>query len=179
LKSPGVGAAVLLAGLLCSGCGAGDMAAAPAQVSQAVDSLLQSAELGTWSTTYDGMTTAGLRQNFPKEAYDRLGRGIHDRLGKLVSKSTKSFFVRSMNGVVSVDAIYEAQFDRGKGTVRTNLIKIDGSWRFHGLWLSSPEFLDAFGVPCASCGKPCPKDAAFCPGCGKKIDPVPAAPTKQ
>jgi len=168
--------ALLFAGLLSSGCGLRDMSAAPTEVSQAIDALFLTADQGTWAATYETQTTAGLRQNFSKENYDKLGRAIHDRLGKLVSKSSKSFFVKSMNGVVTVDASYDAQFDKGKGTIRATLVKTGGIWRYQGLWVGSPEFLEASTVPCASCGKPRPKDASFCPACGTKIDPAQAPP---
>jgi hypothetical protein len=165
---------LLLGGCLLTGCGLRDMPAAAAEVSQAVDSLLANAVQGTWSATYPTMTTPEFRQKVSQEQYDSIGLAIHDRLGKLASKSTKSFFVRSMNGVVSAEAVYDAQFEKAPGTIRTMLVKTAAGWRFHGFWVDSPVF-NTPSVPCVNCGKPRPSDAAFCPACGKKIDPAQAS----
>ena len=168
--------ALLITASLCSGCGLGNATAAPTEVSQAIDSLLQNAAQGTWSATYETMTAPGFREKVSKEEYEKIGRLIHDRLGKLVSKSSTSFLIRNVNGVVTVQATYDAQFDLGKGTLRTTVLKTADGWRFLGFWIVSPELMETPGVPCAECGNPRPKDAAFCPACGKKVDPASAPP---
>jgi hypothetical protein len=169
-------AAFLLTGLVLTGCGVGDMTAASAGASRAIDSLFQCADQGTWTATYETMTTSEFRQVTSKEEYEKLGRSIHDRLGKLNSKELKGFFVKSMNGVVSAEATYEAQFEKGKGTIRSRLKKTGDTWLILSFFVSSPEFSVTDGVPCKHCGKSHPKDAAFCPACGKKIDEAAAPP---
>jgi len=163
--------AALLAGLFNAGCGVRDMAGASAAASKAVDSLFQCPDLGTWTSSYETMMAPAFRQVTSKEDYEKLGKAIQDRMGKLVSKDTKRSFVRNMNGVTSIDVGYEAQFEQGKATIDATLTKVGEGWQFVSFRVNSPRFLDPVGtVPCKSCGKPHPKDASFCPACGKKIE---------
>lgn len=170
------GAAFLL-GVALFGCGFQDMAAASAQASKALDALFQSLDQGTWLETYETKLAPEFRNVTSKADYEKLGQTIHDRMGKLTSKEQKQFFVRNWNGVLTVEASYDAQFEKGKGTLRASLKKVGENWLVLSFAVNSPEFLGPATVPCASCGKPRPKDAAFCPACGKKVD-VPPTPGK-
>jgi hypothetical protein len=159
-------------GVLCvllAGCGFQDMAAATSEVSQVVDGLFQSIDQGGWASTYETATAPELRQASAKPVYEQLGQAIRERLGKLTSKSGRGFNVQSMNGVVTAQAVYDAQFEKGTGTITATLRKSDGKWLLLNFHVNSPVFLET-GTPCGKCGKSRPKDAAFCPACGEKVD---------
>lgn len=169
--------ALRLSGLLAAGCGVRDMAGSSAAVSKVIDTLFQGADLGAWNASYEGMMAPEFRQVTSKEDFEKLGRTIQGRLGKITSKNTSGFFVRNLNGVLTVEASYDAQFEKGKGTIHSKLKKSGDNWQFVNFRVNSPVFLEEATLPCKSCGKPRPKDASFCPACGKKIEEATAAPS--
>lgn len=172
--------AALVTALGMVSCGFEDMANASSEVSLVIDFHFETLRKGTWSAAYDSGTTAELRAISTREAWDKLGLAIRDRLGSLVSKSPAGLHIQSMNGVLTAKANYSAQFEKGTGTISAVLRKSDGKWLLQSFHVNSPVFDAPAGDPCSKCGKTRPSDAAFCPGCGAKAEtpPAPAAPKK-
>lgn len=166
-----------LAVLAAAGCGFQDMAAATGQVGAAVDAQFQLlGDPAGWAASYETALTAECRQVAAKPAFEQLGRTFYEKLGKYTSKSMKGFKVNSHNGAVSAQVTYEAQFEKAAGIITATLRKLDGRWLFQSLHVNSPALTTAPEVACAGCGKNRPADAAFCPACGKKVEPAtPAA----
>ena len=166
---------------LMAGCGFEEMSAAPAQVSSTVDLIFQYIDQGTFGDTYEVATTAELKAAATQDAYDKLGKAIKEKLGKLLGKQVRSLNVNSMNGVVTAQAEYEAQFEKGTGTIIVVMRKMKGQWLLVNFKVNSPVFLETSPTtPCAKCGKPRPTEASFCPGCGEKVEaPAPAPPVRK
>lgn len=80
------------------------------------------------------------------------------------------FNARQMNSQSYTDVAYNAVFEKGRGTIKARLQKVDGEWKFAGFHVDSPEFLkDLSTQTCPKCGKPHSASAKFCPACGADL----------
>lgn len=161
--------AALLLLVVGAGCGLGDMTAAQGEVSLLVDALFQTVESEAWADSYASLCAPDFQKATSKEAYAKLGSVFRERLGPLGSKSLQGFHVRSNNGVVTAQAAYQGTFKQGTGVISVTYVKQNGVWLLLGLHVNSPLLVeDGKKAACASCGKPRPLDATFCPNCGVK-----------
>src|SRR4029078_10449385 len=91
-----------------------------------IDRLFAAIADGTFADTYESATTSEFRRVTTKEQYDDIGKTVSARLGRLKSKSLKSFNMRQHNADTYLDVVYEAQFDNGKGQIASQLKREGG-----------------------------------------------------
>lgn len=156
--------------LVCAGlCGAGIYRGMQGvnEVSRRVDEIFVSIEEDQFDSVYDNETATAYRQVTTKEQNAVIGKVIRERLGKLQSKSAQGFNSRSFNGKSQVTTTYNAQFEKGKGTIKTTFFWEEGKWKLAELRVESPVLLAA---KCPHCGATqSVATAKFCSGCGKEL----------
>ena len=139
-------------------------------VAPEIDRLFSAMEDGTFADTYETHTTAEFRKITSKEQYADIGKAISARLGRLQSKSMKSFNMRTVNAESFADLAYSATFEKGSGTIAAKMKREEGKWKFVSFQVNSPVFQqDIATEKCAQCGAPYPRSARFCPACGAAI----------
>jgi len=138
-------------------------------VSVEVDQLFAEIAQGRSAAYYRNHTSAEMRKAMSEGAFVDLCDMIHDRLGKLQSKTVSSFRMHSENLATIVEAIYAGKFDRGDATIQTRWKQQDGRWLLEGLFIQSPLFQDGAREICPNCGEPYETGSKFCPHCGKKL----------
>lgn len=139
-------------------------------MSPRIDDMFRAIEADRFGETYVSHTTPEFQRITTPEQYEQIGRTIKTRLGPLRSKTMAQFNARQMNSVAYTDVTYNAIFEKGRGTIKASLQKVDGEWKFAGFRVDSPEFLkDLSTATCPKCGKPHTTSAKFCPACGADL----------
>ncbi|MEM6330485.1 MAG: hypothetical protein AAF790_09570 [Planctomycetota bacterium] len=136
-----VGGLMLLAGscagLLFYGYSSSDAVAGPR-----VDDLFRAVQAGDEVEFLSSQTTGAFRAAASPEAMTRLADTFRSELGPLKSRSMRSFNARTSNGQSTIEATYQAQFDKGPGEVVLTLRKTgsgsDAVWKFDALRVNSP-----------------------------------------
>lgn len=103
-----------------------------------IDSLFASLQGGTFADTYETLTAPELRDITSKEDYVAMGEYLRERVGGLRSKTLTNFNVQQNNAESLIDVTYNAQFEKGPGTITAQLKKIDGEWKFTQFNVKSP-----------------------------------------
>lgn len=143
------------------------------EISLAVDDLLDAAENGSFAETYQSAATPELRQATSAADYAKLGEVIHTQLGALKSKRIATFFVRQLNANSFADVVFDAEFERGKGTIRATLKRSGNRWLFVSFRVDSPAMMqDLPDRTCPKCGGKYASSARFCPHCGQAVPDV-------
>jgi hypothetical protein len=149
-------------------------------VSPKIDLMFDAINDGVKDDTYNTLLSNEFRSNSTPEQYETLQRTLSEKLGPLKSKKVKSFNFKFSNGINSVDAVYDATFEKGNGTIRITLIKQNDDWKVYGFFVNSPIFDDILPTEiCSSCGAAHQVDAKFCPSCGVQLNPEAEASTSQ
>lgn len=140
----GCGVVGLAVVLLCSGAlflsyravaGGGD-------VSVQVDSLFKAMADGKFRETYASRTTPEFRRATSEVQYSQIGATVKKRLGALKSKQVVSFKARQFNFDSFIDVVYNAQFEKGPGTITLTFKRSGDDWLLHSLNVTSPTFLE-------------------------------------
>lgn len=143
---------------------------AQGEISVAVDRLLQAAADGSFARTYQSATTPEFRQATSAADYARLGDTIKTQLGALRSKHVVQVNMRRSAAKSLVDVIYDATFERGKGTIRATFQRSGNQWLLLAFHVNSPAMLDDLpSETCPKCGGKYAASARFCPHCGEKV----------
>ncbi len=141
-----------------------------AEVSPKIDAIFAAIDNGTFGETYSTETAPELRETATLEEYRQLGTMFKTNLGALVSKKLVHFNVQQHNADRYADVTYSATFERGAGTIRTRLKKVESEWLLVALHVDSPALLKlAPTSKCPHCGETHPASAKFCPNCGKAV----------
>jgi zinc-ribbon domain len=92
------------------------------------------------------------------------------------------FNASQFNATTTIDAAYNAVFEKGHGTISVEYRTVSGQWLLNSFYVNSPLLSEpALTQKCPYCGHLNPASAKFCENCGKplkKAKAVPAAPTK-
>jgi hypothetical protein len=135
-----------------------------------IDRMFAAIENGTFGDTYETDTTPELRAVASKQQYEDIGNAVAARLGRLKSKSLKSFNMRQHNADSLIDVTYDAEFENGKGTITAKLKREGDKWKFVAFHVNSPVFQqDLATAKCPKCGEPHTAAAKFCPSCGAPL----------
>ena len=141
-----------------------------ATLSPTIDELFAAIDNDTFAETYDTRTTSELRKAVTREQYEELGLTIKTRLGTLKSKTLRQFNVRQFNADKYADAVYNANFENGSGTISGRFKQVGERWLVVSFHVNSPEFQkDLVTGKCARCGEPHTSNAKYCPKCGKPL----------
>ena len=104
-----------------------------------------------WAQTSDGFRATTNRASF-----SQIAATLRNRLGKPVEMLVRKTNYRKMAGIgdtpsgSTVELVYDATFERGKGTVTATMIEVaPGQWKVHGWFVQSPAFLDPPAAPAA------------------------------
>ena len=174
----GLAVAFLLLVVVCAGTLVFSLGQASATVSPAVDKIFADLDRDP-GQAYDTHTSAEFRRVTSREEFITLGQRIKTRLGKLQSKSMRQLHSRQMNANRYTDVTYQATFEQGTGTISLRLQAEGDRWVLVSFQVNSPEFdKDAATGKCPHCGQPHPKDAQFCPQCGKELTAAVKDPTE-
>jgi rubrerythrin len=139
-------------------------------VSPHVDALFAAIENGTFADTYETHTTSELQAVVTREQYAAIGDAISTRLGRLQSKSLQSFKMNQTNARSMIVVTYNAEFEKGSGTIMARLRKVGDEWKFVEFRVNSPELLENLVmIACPSCGEIHPESDRFCPSCGTEL----------
>ena len=135
-----------------------------------VDHLFTTIESGTFADTYETDTTPEFRKLTSKEQYADIGNAVQARLGRLKSKSLKTFNMQQQNADSLIDVQYNGEFENGKGTIFAKLKKDGEKWKLVSFRVNSPVFeQDLATAKCPKCGAPHAAAAKFCPACGASL----------
>jgi hypothetical protein len=178
----GIGCSVLGVALIavCGGLLYSGYQTATSSVGPEIDRLFTAMANGTFPETYTTATTSEFRSATSKEQYAEIGNAVSTRLGKLKTKSLKSFNMQQQNASSYVDVTYDASFEKGAGQIIAKLTQEDGEWRLVNFRVNSPVFQqDIATAKCPKCGAPHASGARFCPACGAPLtDDAGAKPEK-
>ncbi|MCE9634916.1 MAG: hypothetical protein K8T90_04355 [Planctomycetes bacterium] len=110
------------------------------------------------------LTSDGLRASTPRADFDKFATLIRTHLGRPVEILVLTANFRQMAGFgdaasgSTVDLTYQADFEKGKGTITATLLKdAAGTWRVHVWRVQSPAFLDPLAAPAAPEPAPAPE----------------------
>ena len=115
-------------------------------VSPIVDALFDAIDEGAFEETYDTLASPQMRGVTSREDYGKLGLVISRTLGRLRSKSLRSFEVRQLNTDSFVSATYNARFEKGAGTIFVEIVGVGDGWKVSTFRVESPVFLDEFAT---------------------------------
>src|SRR4029079_1127895 len=138
--------------------------AANTSVGPEIDRLFAAIDDGTFPETYESATTQEFRSATSKEQYAQIGKAVSTRLGRLKSKSLKSFNMRQHNADSYVDVSYDGQFEKGSGQVLAKMKREKGQLKLVNFRVNSSVFTqDIATAKCPKCGAPHAASARFCP----------------
>jgi len=150
------------------------------EISDEVDRLFTSIADNQWEGEYTKSTTPEFRQVTNAQQFNRIGELVRTHLGALKSKTLENLSFQTFNGTTNYNVVYEAEFERGAGTIRATLRRVGSRWLMHGLFVSSPEFEKDFAaLTCSKCGRTYAETAKFCPHCGERVDEVSESPPSE
>ncbi len=134
------------------------------------DQLFDEIAQGRAAEFYRDRGSAELKRTTSEAEFLSFCQNVHERLGKLRSKTMAGFYVRTHNLTTHVDATYTCQFERGEATVKTGFMHDNGRWLLNSFRVDSPELdKDAAREKCPHCGEPYEPGSKFCPHCGKEL----------
>ena len=143
---------------------------ADATLSPTIDELFTAMENDAFAETYDTHTTADVKQNVTREKYADLGIRVKSRLGALKSKTMRQVHIRQNNSNTIAEFTYDAQFEKGSGTIRGKFQKEGDRWLVVALFVDSPLLQqDLLTDKCPHCNEPHSSTAKFCPNCGQSL----------
>ena len=143
---------------------------ADATLSPTIDELFTAIDNDSFADTYDTHTTEDVKQNVTREQYEDLGLRVKSRLGSLKSKSMRQFHIRQNNSTTIAEFTYDAEFEKGSGTIRGKFQKEGERWLVVALFVNSPELqADLMTGKCPHCDEPYSSNAKFCQNCGKPV----------
>ncbi len=142
------------------------------EIAVEVDRLFDEIAEGRADEFYRNETAPEFKQATSEKDFLDICRTLNERLGKLQSKTASGYSVSNYNLVNYVDAVYDCQFERGEGTVKTKFKQHNGRWQLLNLNVQSPELLTVDEEKtCPHCGESYEAGAKFCPHCGKELPP--------
>jgi hypothetical protein len=143
---------------------------ADASVSPRIDALFAKIDDGTFGDAYLTDTSLEFRERVSQEQWDQIGLVVKQRLGRLKSKSMSQFNARQLNATATIDAVYNASFAKGSGTISVRYRSIGGQWLLDRFYVQSPLLDDISAQQkCPHCGELTPASAKFCANCGKSL----------
>lgn len=118
-------------------------------------------------------TTPELRKFSPEADFVRFTELVKKRLGRLQSKTVRSFNRRTFNATSNADMVYDAQFERGKAELILSWQRVGtGPWRLQTFRVNSMALIESPTRECQKCHAKIVEDARFCPQCGEAIEPA-------
>ncbi|MCO6043188.1 hypothetical protein NG895_04660 [Aeoliella sp. ICT_H6.2] len=123
-----------------------------------IDAVFAAIEGDTMGQAYDTMTTSEFRAVTSRQQFQELGDTIATRLGKLQSKTLQSFNIQQHNSDSTIEVTYNAEFEKGPGTIMATLKDEAGQWKLLHFRVNSPEFDNAKQPPPAAEAPPEPTD---------------------
>lgn len=162
-----LGGAMFVSLVLCAGGLYLFFRGASADVAPRIDELLAALATGDVAASYERDTTREFKQVTTSQQYQQIADVVRTRLGGLRSKITTSLNLRNHNGRSYVEVSYNAEFEKGPGTIQATLEKVDGQWRFMKFHVQSPILQQP--LVCSHCGAQQPLGAKFCPACGREV----------
>lgn len=137
-----------------------------------VDRFFAEIAQGQAAEYYRNRASSELKNVTSEKDFASICETINERLGKLRSKTVSGFNMRNKNLTGYVDSVYDCQFERGKGVVKTSFKRENGQWLLLGFNVDSPELLKATArLKCPHCSQFYEAGAKFCPHCGKELAP--------
>jgi hypothetical protein len=141
-----------------------------AAISPKIDALFAKTDDGTFGETYMTETTPALRANISKEKWAEIGLVVKQRLGRLQSKTMKQFSANQFNATTTIDAVYDASFQKGSGTISVRYTGVAGHLLLEAFYIRSPVLDNAaLRQECQYCGELTSASAKFCANCGKAM----------
>jgi len=135
-----------------------------------IDQQFAAIDGGTFAETYESATTPEFRSATSKDHYADIGKAVATRLGRLQSKSLKTFNMRQHNADSYVDVAYDASFEKGSGQILAKMKREQGRMKLVEFRVNSPVFTqDIATAKCPKCGAPHTSSARFCPSCGAQL----------
>lgn len=135
-----------------------------------IDRLFAAIESDKFGETYETDTTTEFRAVTSKQQYEDLGKAFSARLGPLKSKSLQNFNMQQHNADSYINVSYNAEFEKGKGTILAKLKREGDKWKLVSFRVNSPVFQqDMATTKCPKCGEPHAAAAKFCPACGAAL----------
>ncbi|MEX2118053.1 MAG: DUF4019 domain-containing protein [Pirellulales bacterium] len=111
-------------------------------VSVQVDSLFKAMADGKFRETYTSRTSPEFRRATTETQYSQIGATVQKRLGALKSKQVVRFNARQFNLGSFIEVVYNAQFEKGAGTITLTFKRAGDDWLLHALNVSSPTLLE-------------------------------------
>lgn len=143
---------------------------ASTSVGPEIDRMFAAIDNGAFVQTYETATTQEFRKVTSKDQYADIGKAVSARLGRLESKSLKSFNMRQHNADSYVDVIYDARFEKDNGQIVAKMKRENGRLKIVSFRVTSPAFQqDLATAKCPKCGAPHAASARFCPSCGAPL----------
>lgn len=143
---------------------------ADVDASPRIDELFAAMASGKYAETYQNDMTTEFRNVATQEQYEQIGKLVFEALGPLKSKKLVGVNARQNNLTSTIEVTYNATFERGTGTIRAVLQKVEGKWLFNSFHVDSPLLLSAIQqMKCSKCGAKHAPDAKFCPSCGAEL----------
>lgn len=104
-----------------------------------VDAMFAAIDSGTFGDTYDTMTTSDFRSTMTREEYVAMGESIKENLGSLQSKTITGFNAAQENADAFIDVTYDAQFEKGTGTIKARMAQDGVNWKFQDFSVTSDK----------------------------------------
>lgn len=156
-------------GLLVAGC-ATFLVKRGSEITPACEAYLASAQAGRLQEAYDSAAPA-LRKALPRfEDFAHFERTVQSHLGPLQSKTRMGVQVFPQEAHLT----YNAQFQKGPGTIAFGLVKAGGAWKVQSVNYNST--LLNVNRPCPACGSGNGVLAVHCSACGAALEPGQAPP---
>ena len=138
----GCGGLFLVMVVLCAGSAFYAYKQTDVNVSPKVDALFAKIDNGTFGETYLTETTPELRAIVSKEKWEQIGLTVKARLGRLKSKSMSRFNASQFNTTTTIDAVYDASFEKGAGTISVRYQSVNGQLLLNSFFVKSPVLDD-------------------------------------
>ena len=118
------------------------MQSADSEVSEAVDKLFNAITQEKTTELYQASTSPKFQEIATLEKFEAICKRIRTRLGALTGKESAGFNLNPVESGYTVTATYQAEFEKGAGTIMVRFEEVNGEWLLLRLSMNAPELLD-------------------------------------
>jgi hypothetical protein len=100
--------------------------------------FVQAMAAGEADKTYDEMTSSEYQAATSREKHAALVQAVAGRLGAVKSMTCTSWHINTSTGKgTRCELEHNVTWEKGTGTIKTNLLKVGGGWKVSGFEVSS------------------------------------------
>jgi hypothetical protein len=126
-------------------------------VSPRIDSLFARGKIDPFAEAYLTHTTPELRAAVSQKKWQQIEDAIEARLGRLDSKALTQLNVKQANASTVVDAVYDAWFEKGNGTISVRYKVVAEQWLLDKFSVDSPLLPNDEPAKDGTSARPAPK----------------------